>query len=281
MMTSYSMNKEDVVLNRVFADVNEGFYVEVGANDPIEGSNSYHFYQKGWRGICIEPGTIFNKFAKARPLDISLNVAASDTCGEMIFHEFPIGHALSSLHDRQPDASPCFLAGKYERKVKVATLKEIFKSHSISEIDFMGVDVEGHERQVLLGNDWTRWRPKVLFIEATAEGRQMAGHHLWEHIVLEAGYQFVYFDGLNRFYVRQEDNHLTAQFYPPCVFDNYKSIGEVRRDEELRILRDQLRSGQTLFRLGLKPFQYGLTLAKYISRAISRRNRMTSEKEAA
>jgi len=263
MMTSYSINREDVVLARVFSDVKQGFYVEVGANDPIEGSNSYHFYQMGWRGICIEPGTICNKFAKARPRDISLNVAASDASGEMILHEFPVGHALSSLHDRQPDVSACFLAGKVERKVRVLTLGEILEAHKPSEIQFMGIDVEGHERQVLLGNDWSKWRPKVLFLEATAEGKNIPGHHLWEDVILSKGYSFAYFDGLNRFYVREESRELADRFHPPCVFDHYKTLEECRKEEEIRCLQEELRNFRKTLDIGKGHLKASLAIAQF------------------
>ena len=266
-MISYSINREDVVLAKVFSDVSLGFYVEVGANDPVEGSNTYHFYQKGWHGICLEPGTICHKFAKARPRDISLNIAASDQAGELVFHEFPVGHALSSLHDRQPDVGAQFLTGKTTRKVRVEPLREIFAKHKPPGIDFMGIDVEGHERQVLLGNDWTQWRPKVLFLEATAEGRNTPGHHLWEDLVTSAGYKFAYFDGLNRFYVREESVELVERFQPPCVFDNYKTLEELRKEEEIRCLRADLQTFQESFQIGRRSLKAGLAFAKVLHMA--------------
>lgn len=280
-MISYSINREDVVLSRVFSDVSQGFYVEVGANDPVEGSNSYHFYQLGWRGICLEPGAIFQKFAAARPRDISLNVAASDQAGELAFHEFPVGHALSSLHDRQPDVGQQFLAGKKVRKVPVEPLRDILARHNPPEIDFMGIDVEGHERQVLLGNDWTRWRPKVLFLEATAEGRNTPGQHLWEDLVTAAGYKFAYFDGLNRFYVREESAGLIDRFHPPCVFDRYKTLEDFRKEEEIRCLREELRNFEDSFRIGRRSLKAGLAIAKVLHFAFGGKSPVASGRTAA
>lgn len=281
MMTSYSINREDVVLARVFSDVSSGFYVEVGANDPVVGSNTYHFYQLGWRGICLEPGKIHEKFAKARPRDISLQVAASDHAGVHDFHEFPIGHALSSLHDRTPDVGEVFLRGKVCRQVPVEPLRDILARLQPPEIDFMGIDVEGHERQVLLGNDWTRWRPRVLFLEATAEGRNIPGHHLWEDLVTKAGYQFAYFDGLNRFYVREESRELAARFFPPCVFDNYKTLAETRLEEEIRCLKEEVRSLQAAFRLGKGSLSTGLAIARALHFAFGGKDPETGARKAA
>jgi len=267
-MISYSINREDVVLARVFSDITFGFYIEVGANDPIKGSNSYHFYQMGWRGICLEPGTIFHKFAKTRPRDISLNIAASDQTGELAFHEFPIGHALSSLHDRQPEVGEEFLVGKKIRRVPVEPLRDILARHNPPDIDFMGIDVEGHERQVLLGNDWARWRPKVLFLEATAEGRNIPGQHLWEDLVTAANYKFAYFDGLNRFYVREESADLIQRFHPPCVFDQYRTLDELNKEEEIRCLREELHNFEESFRIGRRSLKAGLVIAKMIHFAL-------------
>jgi len=280
-MISYSINREDVVLSRVFSDVSSGFYVEVGANDPVEGSNSYHFYQLGWRGICLEPGAIFHKFAKTRPRDISLNVAASDQAGELTFHEYPVGHALSSFHDRKPDVNEECLAGKRSRKVPVVPLRDILARHNPPEIDFMGIDVEGHERQVLLGNDWTRWRPKVLFLEATAEGKNTPGHHLWEDLVTTAGYKFAYFDGLNRFYVREESAELAQRFQPPCVFDKYKTLEDFRKEEEIRCLREDLQSFQDSFRIGRRSLKAGLAIAKVLHFAFGGKSPGASGRKAA
>lgn len=221
LMVSYAQHQEDVVLSRVLRDVKSGFYVDVGANDPVIDSMTKHFSDKGWHGINIEPGLIFSRVASARPADWNLNVAASDRCGEAVFHEFPNASGLSSLHDRTPDVDVSYLAEKHTRTVPVRTLRDIFAESDPPTIDFMSIDVESHERQVLLGNDWTRWRPRVVVIEATLLGRFEPGHHLWEEILLQARYRFVYRDRVNRFYLREEDEALENRFYPPCGADSF------------------------------------------------------------
>ena len=180
LMVSYAQHQEDVVLARVLRDVKSGFYVDVGANDPVIDSMTKHFSDKGWRGINIDPGLIFSKIVEARPADRNFNVAASDRCGEAVFHEFPHASGLSSLHERSPDVDASFLAEKLTRTVPVRTLRDIFAEVDPPTIDFINIDVESHERQVLLGNDWSRWRPRVVAIEATLLGRFEPGHHLWE-----------------------------------------------------------------------------------------------------
>lgn len=263
-MISYSLNREDVVLARVLADVAKGFYVDVGANDPTIHSNTRHFYDAGWSGINIEPGRMFERLAQERPRDRNLNVAASDATGELPFHEFPVGHALSSLHERQPLADSHYLKDVQVRMVPVRTLRDIFCEIDPPTIDFMSVDVESHERQVLLGNDWSTWRPRVVLVEATLEGRHEPGHHLWENILLEAGYLFAYHDGLNRFYLREEDRHRLDRIYPACVFDRFQSYEEAKRTEECNRLNFEL---ATIHRgTGRRTLAIGLAVARTLQR---------------
>ena len=81
---SYAHNGEDVLLNRVFADVANGFYVDIGAYDPVLFSNTYFFYLNGWNGINIEarPGSRA-AFQKVRPRDTNLEMGISRTRGEL------------------------------------------------------------------------------------------------------------------------------------------------------------------------------------------------------
>jgi FkbM family methyltransferase len=223
-MVSYAQNREDVLLARVFHDVAAGFYVDVGANDPEHCSVTKHFYDRGWSGINVEPGRVVTRLAAARPRDINLNVAASDRAGRLTFYEYPEGvlSGLSSLHAEVPGDDPELAASRVEREVEVLTLRDIFEQHAPARIDFLSVDVEQHERQVLLGNDWGRYRPRVVLVEATQPRTPVPSFESWEGILLEARYDFVHFDGLNRYYLRREDAALRERFAAPvCVFDDY------------------------------------------------------------
>jgi hypothetical protein len=105
------------------------------------------------------------------------------------------------------------------------------------EIDFLKIDAEGWERQVLLGGDWQRFRPRIVLVEAVAASPQafMAPEHAgpvvpepawesWEGVLCGQGYELCYFDGLNRFYVRQEDRGLREAFsFPPNIYDRFES----------------------------------------------------------
>jgi FkbM family methyltransferase len=220
-MVSYAQNHEDVLLQRVFAEVESGFYVDVGANHPVTFSVTHHFSSRGWRGINVEPGAIFSVLAEARPRDVNLNVAVSDACGTLPFYECPEADGISRVAG-PPTAAAALQAGHVCREVQTRTLRDIFEEHTPPIIDFLSIDVEGHERQVLLGNDWTRWRPRVVLLEATLPGTPTPCHHHWEDVILGAGYLFAHFDGVNRYYVRHEDRLLLERFAAPVsVFDNF------------------------------------------------------------
>ncbi|MBA4190324.1 MAG: hypothetical protein C0467_20245 [Planctomycetaceae bacterium] len=246
-MVSYSMNREDVLLQRVFADQATGFYVDVGANSPHRFSNTKHFYDRGWRGINVEPSRVFDELAAHRPRDINLRLAASDANGTVEFHECD-DTSLSSVPDRQLPEGFVVAAPKV---IPARTLASVFEEHANGPIDFMSVDVEGYELAVLRGNDWKRFRPRVLVVEATELLSHTAAHQSWEQVVLEADYLFAHFDGINRFYVRKEDSALLGHFaFPPTCLE-FLSAEAVelrhRLDEAERRFRHQVSETERAF----------------------------------
>jgi FkbM family methyltransferase len=223
---SYAQNFEDVILSRVFAGTTDGFFVDVGANDPTEYSVTRSFSDLGWRGINVEPASIYHKLVAARPRDVNLNIAVSDRDGYVEFHEFPDAHGLSGVGSTSQPLPASFehLTRRRDvRRVPTRRLDSILAEHAPPTIHFLSVDVEGHERAVLSGNDWTRFRPIVVLVEATKPLSREPNHAGWEPILLAADYEFVYFDGLNRFYVRKEDAGSMRRHFelPPNVFDEF------------------------------------------------------------
>jgi len=222
-MISYAQNREDVMLARIFAGQSRGFYVDIGANDPKNCSVTKYFYELGWHGINVEPNEKFPLLAQDRPRDVNLNVAVGDRDGEETFYEFAQAPALSTfLRHEAEDHRARFGFQFVEHRVRVRTLRSVCEAHGVTEIDFMSIDVEGYERQVLSGADWRRFRPRVVLIEATRPHRTETTHEQWEDLLVAADYRFAYFDGLNRFYLRSEDAALQRHFdVPPNVFDDY------------------------------------------------------------
>jgi FkbM family methyltransferase len=217
----------------------------VGACYPCPGSLTAHFYGRGWRGINIEPSESFGLFGEARRGDVNLQVALSNRAGSATFHEFPDAPRLSTFGRELPEIGVAKSGFRcVERPVVVSTLAEICRQHVRREIDFMSIDVEGHEREVLEGADWRQYRPRVVVIEATRPHTTETTHHQWEHLLLAADYLFACFDGLNRYYVRREDQQLISRLAVPVnYFDDFVTYSEncnLARAQALQLRLDTL-----------------------------------------
>jgi len=217
-MITYAQNFEDVMLARVFPDRAWGFYVDVGAGDPEYFSVTKWFYDLGWSGINIEPNSILHaKLAAERPRDINLDCAAGAAPGSAEFFQADIGE-FSTLDCTY--ANEQGLAGA-TRTVRVLTITSILERYGAGrQVDFLKIDVEGWEQAVLTGLDLQLYRPTVIVIEATAPHTRIETAFQWEHLLIEAGYLEVHFDGLNKFYLASEKADLSTHFLlPPNVFD--------------------------------------------------------------
>jgi FkbM family methyltransferase len=238
---SYAQNFEDVMLARVFADIERGFYVDVGAQDPVVDSVTKLFYDRGWCGINIEPVPHwFERLQQARPRDINLRCAVGERDGTLVLHEFEdSGLSTSSESFAQDHVA----AGRsmVDRVVPVTRLDSILADHAPADVHFLKIDVEGMEKEVLAGLSLRRWRPWVLVIEATQPNRPVDSSDAWEPIVLAAGYRLAYRDGLNRFYIADEQRARTSAFdVPPNVFDDFIQYREHRGNEYARTLERRL-----------------------------------------
>ena len=259
MMISYSDNREDVVLDRVFPRGLKGFYVSVGAHDPVQNSSTKHFYDLGWHGINIEPvKQVFDRLAEARDRDINLNIGLGDTEGELTFYESPSQQGISALSTFSAESAAKHRALGIvlnERAVPVSTLAKVCEEHVSQTIDFMTIDVEGFEAHVIRGADWKLHRPRVLVVEATLPNSPIPSHEDWEPILLDAGYLFASFDGLNRFYVRKEDEDLLPGLSVGAnVFDEYMTYDSYKQAED--------------FRNTLEAYQAKVTVAQAVSASL-------------
>jgi FkbM family methyltransferase len=229
-LISYAQNFEDVMLARVFAGRNTGFYVDVGAADPVNLSVTKWFYDLGWSGINIEPNKeLFVRLAADRPRDINLECGVGAAVSEALFFE-PEVSELSTFDARtQALAQRAGTAGT-TRAVPVFPLTDLLKRHRKKrDIDFLKIDVEGWEHEVLKGLDLSLYRPTVIVIESTIPQSRAASHARWEPLVVAANYTFAYFDGVNRFYLANESIELKKHFdSPPNAFDDFEPFPLVR-----------------------------------------------------
>lgn len=243
-MISYAQNFEDVILNRVFKAQEGGFYIDVGAWDDTIDSVTKHFYEKNWSGINIEPLPMHHANLEAkRPRDINLNIAILDTPGSVeLFEIHESGLSTADVRSAMEFQENGRITTRH--RVEARTLEQVCIEHvKDKQIDFLKIDTEGTEYKVLTGGNWSRFRPRVLVIEATRPGSPQTCHDEWEPFVLNSGYLFAYFDGLNRFYVRREEPQLLEHFsVPPNVFDDFALYRTVLADEVADSLRERLRS---------------------------------------
>lgn len=222
-MISYAQNLEDVLLNRVFKDAAAGFYIDIGAYHPTIGSVTKTFYDRGWSGINVEPGLVFDELAHERPRDINVKAAVSDQDGEVDFFQDPSDPGMSKVTEGSATAA---VGEEHPVKVQAVTLGSLVAQHAEGrEINFLKIDAEGSEAAIIRATNWEAIRPQVLVIEATAPWSNELVNQKWEPILLANNYVRAYFDGINVFYVRAESNELLRHFQTPVnVLDNYMTI---------------------------------------------------------
>ena len=129
-------------------------------------------------------------------------------------------------------------------EVQTETLKAVCDKHAQGRvIDFLKIDVEGAEADVVASADWSRYRPRIVLIEATVPLSPEVSYLDWEPTLLGAGYMFCYFDGLNRWYVREEEPALREAFHsPPNPFDGYRLAEVVDLERKLSDASLQLKT---------------------------------------
>jgi FkbM family methyltransferase len=240
---SYAQHGEDVLLHRALSGVDDGFYIDVGAHDPEHLSVTKAFYDRGWRGINLEPAaSCFKRLLAQRPRDINLRILASDREGASEFYEVRDSGLstedpqLASLHEKSGFAVS-------RTTLDSRTLDAVCEEHVRGEIHFLKVDVEGAEERVLRGLALRRHRPWVIVVEATEplatdrSDRQLAGY------LGARDYRHVYFDGLNSFFVAAEHERLAKFFDRPAnPLDGYLLPAHV----ELQALRERLAAYEAL-----------------------------------
>jgi len=223
---SYSQNFEDVMLWRALKNVMNGFYVDIGAQDPVIDSVSLAFYERGWRGVHVEPTAQYSsKLKQARPDEIVEQVAIGDGEGTLTFYEFlDTGLSTADPVNAQNHKDAGFKC--IESVVPILSLDELFRRIDCFNIHWMKIDVEGLEKSVLESWKESPVRPWILLIESTRPMTQEENYTEWEDLVLSKGYSFAYFDGLNRYYVYSEQSCLLSAFRsPPNIFDEFLLSG--------------------------------------------------------
>ena len=220
---TYAQNFEDLMLWRALNQIERGFYIDLGASEPVADSVTLAFYERGWCGLNIEPAPgAFSRLDAARPRDINLNIAVGDRDSEEEFYLIDGGNGLSTLSPAMRESFATQGRTIETVRIPVRRLAGICREHVQGAIHFLKVDIEGGERAALEGADLDTWRPWIIVVEATVANTTIPSYEHWEALLLEHRYSMVYADGLNRFYLAGEHAQLAAAFaVPPNVFDHY------------------------------------------------------------
>lgn len=167
---AYAQEGEDLILSRLFyGKIVRGFYIDVGAHHPKRFSNTYYFYKRGWRGINIEPmpGSK-NKFDRIRPKDINLEIPISSKEEELtyyIFNEPALNGFSRELSSEREKLNAYKIVKTVEMKTKtLGSVLDTFLPKG-QNIDFMSIDVEGLDSEVLKSNNWDKYVPMYIIIE--------------------------------------------------------------------------------------------------------------------
>ena len=214
--TSYSQTGEDLTM-AFYLPEKPGFYVDVGANDPKHLNNSYYFYRRGWKGICVEPDRNKADWIKGlRRRDIVLQVG--------------IGSAdeVKTFFKLDPDTLSTFseeVANKYEalghrivgrEEVSMRRLDSVFKEFGDTrEIDFLSVDTEGDDLGVLESNDWQKYRPKMVLVEVAEYKRDEMRRYrgVFDNFFQGKGYWLLADTHINAIYI--EDGYARSKKLSP------------------------------------------------------------------
>lgn len=156
-----------MILQKIFHNKNKGFYVDIGTHHPFRYSNTYLLYKRGWEGINIDPNPdVAQMFDKTRSRDTNLNIAVSDS-KQSAFYIFE-DSALNTLSKTNAESTIKSGQSKLTKVVEVKTekLSDILEKYAKTQkIDFMNIDVEGLELEVLKSNNWRKFKPSVLAVE--------------------------------------------------------------------------------------------------------------------
>lgn len=165
---SYSQSGEDLIIARILRDlgVKKPFYIDIGANDPVNLSNTYLLYRSGARGILVEPNpTLVKKLSCVRWADRTLGIGIGPKPGTLTYYMFSESAYNTFLESeaRANETQGYKVTAKIE--VPVKTFADIVSEEKVTHIDLLSVDVEGMDREIIASIDLEKLRPKVICVE--------------------------------------------------------------------------------------------------------------------
>ncbi len=270
---SYAQNFEDVILWRALRHVSPGRYIDIGAQDPIVDSVSLAFYERGWRGVHVEPDPAYaEQLRKARPDETVMQAAVNTAGGTIPLFEIPgtgLSTGVSSIAETHREQ------GFDVRRIDVPAipLSQVLGTFEGEEVHWLKIDVEGMESEVIESWAPSDVRPWIVVVESTYPNTSTPSFSAWEDRLTGLGYDLVYRDGLNNFYLSHGHPELRVHFeVPPNVFDNFTLGGRASSTichhvlgeaaAERKALQDRLdaeESGSAALRLRITSLQQQIT----------------------
>jgi len=202
---SYAQEGEDILIDRILNNQKQGFFIDVGAHHPMRFSNTYYFYRKGWRGINIDamPGSM-KLFQEHRPEDINIEAAISRDPSPLVYYRFN-EPALNTFIKEEAEKKDGLATYRIEEKITIqtTTLSSIIDQYlpKGKEVDFLTIDVEGLDLEVLQSNDWSRVKPRLIIVEDLS--REL-------NLILE--------NSATRQFLEQQGYRLFSKLYNTCMY---------------------------------------------------------------
>ena len=200
----YSQFAEDVSIIRHFPKKFKGFFVDVGCFHPVKYNNTYRLYRKGWRGVNIDIDSIkIAGFKVLRPGDVNVTSAVSNQQGELPYWS----NGFYSLTITLDEAFAAGKEGYIQKTVQANTLSNILDAtkYKGQTIDFLSVDAEGHDLQILQSLDFERYQPRLIAVETHKERLDELQEDPLFHYLSEKGYSMVNWVGLTLLFKRSAD----------------------------------------------------------------------------
>lgn len=222
-LITYAQNFEDVMLWRALSDIQNGFYIDIGAQDPRIDSISRSFYEAGWRGIHVEPAPSFAEaLRRDRPDEQVVEAAIGEGGGRRRFFEFPETGLSTGVRNIAVSHSKTAGLKAITIEVNCISLDDLLSSVGDRDIHWLKIDIEGMEGEALKSWGGNPARPWIVVVESTFPGTQVATQHQWLDQLLNRNYTEVYFDGLSRYFISADQGN-RAKFFeaPPNVFDGF------------------------------------------------------------
>jgi FkbM family methyltransferase len=214
---SYATGGVDVVLKSILRDVQFGTYLDVGANHPIDLSNTYLFYENGWSGFAIDGNAEYiQTWNDLRPRDIFLNEVVSDVQKNIKFEIFP-EPTMSTIDVSTRDR----YRKKFENnsnsiiEMESTTIFDIYEESIKKEIHLLNIDIEGEEMNALMGANLSVFRPGVICIEIkNLSVHNLGGNDIFNYLV-EHGYRMITKTPLDSIFVDLDKSYLS--WVPPGI----------------------------------------------------------------